>query len=127
MLSLSIPYRNNYIWFLQPWKTGYKGPEQFANEALSGVENGAVIIADGTTVYPLWYVQKFRGTAPDVKIVSPHGSYESPITFPTADTIGKLVSEQAVYVVSPIEGYCPDFLLERYEFEKRGVLWKVVD
>jgi hypothetical protein len=122
-----IPYRNEYIWFLRPWQTGYNGPEQFARKALSGVEKEAIIIADGTTVYPLWYVQEVKGTAPGVKIVSQHGSYESPITFPTADTIGKMVVERTVYVVSPVVGYCPGFLLERYKFERKGVLWKVVD
>jgi hypothetical protein len=122
-----IPYRNEYIWFLRPWQTGYNGPEQFARKALSGVEKEAVIIADGTTVYPLWYVQEVKGTGPDVKIVSKHGSYESPIAFPTAETIGKLVAERAVYVVSPVVGYCPGFLSERYKFERKGVLWKVVD
>jgi hypothetical protein len=122
-----IPYRNEYIWFLRPWQTGYNGPEQFAKQALSDVEKEAVIIADGTTVYPLWYIQEVKGTAPNVKIVSKHGSYESPIAFPTAETIGKLVAERAVYVVSPVVGYCPGFLLERYKFERKGVLWKVVD
>jgi hypothetical protein len=122
-----IPCRNEYIWFLRPWQTGYNGPEQFAKQALSDVEKEAIIIADGTTVYPLWYIQEVKGTAPDVKIVSNHGSYESPIAFPTAETIGKLVAERAVYVVSPVVGYCPGFLLERYKFERKGVLWKVVD
>jgi hypothetical protein len=123
----NIPYRNEYIWFLRPWQTGYHGPEKFANEALDAVEDNAIIYADGTTVYPLWYVQEVKGTAPGVKIVSQHGSYESPITFPTADTIGKMVVERTVYVVSPVVGYCPGFLLERYKFEQSGVLWKVVD
>jgi hypothetical protein len=123
----NIPYRNDYIWFLRPWQTGNHGPEQFAKQALSDVEKEAIIIADGTTVYPLWYIHEVKETAPDVKIVSSHGSYESPVAFPTADTIGKLVAERAVYVVSPMAGYCPGFLLERYKFERKGVLWKVID
>jgi hypothetical protein len=121
-----VHFRNDYIWFLRPWRTNYHQPEKFAREALSGVEKEAVIIADGTTVYPLWYVQKIKGIAPDVKIVSQHGTYENPVTFPTADTISKMVAERTVYVVSPVGGYCPDFLLERYKFEKSGVFWKVV-
>lgn len=126
-IKRTIPYRNDYIWFLQPWKTGYNDPEQFAKEALAGVEKEAIIIADGTTVYPLWYVQRFKETASDVKVVSNHESYENPIMFPAADTISKLLTERPVYVVSPVEGYCPKFLMKRYEFEKSGVLWKVVD
>ena len=119
----NIPYRNEYIWFLRPWQTGYNGPEQFAEQALSNVEKDAIIIADGTTVYPLWYVQKVKGTFPNVKIVSEHGSYENPVAFPTADTI----AGRPVYVVSPVSGYCPGFLLERYKFVQKGVLWKVIN
>lgn len=122
-----IPYRNDYIWFLRPWQTDCHGPEKFANEALDTVEDNAIIYADGTTVYPLWYVQEVKGKGPDVKIVSKHGSYESPIALPTAETIGKLVAERAVYVVSPVPGYCPGFLLEQYKFEQKGVLWKVIN
>ncbi len=122
----SIPYRNDYVWFLQPWKTGYKGPEQFAKEALNGAEKEAIIIADGTTVYPLWYVQEVKGIRKDVKIISMHGSYESPIPFPTSDTIDKLTAERAIYVVSNTAGYYPNFLLQEYQLEKRGILWKVV-
>jgi 4-amino-4-deoxy-L-arabinose transferase-like glycosyltransferase len=122
-----IPYRNDYTWFLRPWQTGYNGPEQFAEQALSNVEKEAIIIADGTTVYPLWYVQKVKGTAPSVKIVSDHGSYENPVAFPTEETIGKLLAERAVYVVSPVAGYCPGFLLKQYKFEQKGVLWKVTN
>jgi hypothetical protein len=118
-----IPYRNEYIWFLRPWQTGYHGPEKFANEALDAVEDKAIIYADGTTVYPLWYVQQVKGKGLDVKIVSKHGSYESPIAFPAAETI----AEQPVYVVSPVVGYCPGFLLERYKFERKGILWKVIN
>jgi hypothetical protein len=123
----NIPYRNDYMWFLRPWRTGCNGPEQFAKQALSNVEKEAIIIADGTTVYPLWYVQEVEGIAPNVKIVSDHGSYENPITFPTAETIGKLMAERAVYVVSPVARYCPSFLLKQYKFEQKGVLWKVIN
>ena len=123
----TIPYRNDYIWFLQPWKAGYSGPEQFAKEALAGVEKEAIIIADSTTVYPLWYVQEVKVTSPGVKVVSKQGSYRNPIAFPTIDTIGELMAERAVYVVSPVVDYCPQFLRERYEFKQHGVLWKVVD
>ncbi len=123
----TIPYRNDYTYFLQPWQGGNHGPGQFAVEALAGVDERGVIIADGTTVYALWYVQEVENFRRDVQILSTHGDYENPIEFPKADTIGRLMSERSVYVVSPVERYCPDFLLERYEFEKAGVLYRVVE
>jgi len=121
-----IPYRNDYIWFLRPWKTGYYGAEKFANEALGAVEDEAIIYADGTTVYPLLYVQEIEGKRRDVTIVSGHGSVNNLKEY-NEDVIDKVLTEETVYVVSPLAGYCPRFLLERCEFKQTGVLWKVVD
>ena len=121
----NIPYRDDYVWFLQPWKTGYRGAERFANEALDIVEPGAVIIADDTTSPPLLYVQEVKARRKDVKITSGIGSSKGSPEF-SERTIDKLLAERAVYVVSPIVGYCPNFLLERYDFMRAGVIYRVV-
>jgi hypothetical protein len=121
----NIPYRNEYIWFLRPWQTGYHGPEKFANEALVAVEDNAIIYADGTTVSPLLYMQEVKGMRRGVRIISSIARSEGSPEF-NEQTITKLLAVRAVYVVSPVEGYCPRFLLERYKFERKGVLWKVV-
>jgi len=121
-----IPYRNEYKYFLQPWKTGYRGAERFANEALDTAEDGAIIYADGTTVYSLLYVQKIMGRDVDVTIVSGHGSVNNLKEY-NEEKIDKLFAERAIYVVSQVEGYCPEFLRERYDFVQKGVLWKAVE
>jgi len=121
-----IPYRDDYKYFLQPWKSGDNAAESFAGEALSRVDERAVIIADGTTVYPLWYCQRLKGLRPDVKILSQHKSYTNPVEFPAIDTIEEMMESSGVYVVSPAKGYCPDFLLEEYDFISRGPLYQVV-
>ncbi len=121
-----IPYRNDYIWFLQPWQSGNNGPEQFANEVFNMVEREAVIYADGTTVYPLLYAQQVKGERRDVTVVSGHGSVDNLKNY-DEDVIERLFAEHAIYVVSPVPGYCPEFLLERYEFHKAGLLWKAAD
>jgi hypothetical protein len=120
-----IAYRNNYTWFLQPWKQGYNGPEKFAQEALAAAEKPAIIIADGTTVYPLWYAQTFKDQGHDIKVVSTHGSYQSPIPFPTEQNIEQLLSSYLIYVVSPVRRYCPPFILERYYFVRSDGIWKI--
>ena len=123
-----IPYRNDYTYFLRPWQKRNHAPELFANEALGSVENGAIIIADGTTVYALWYLQEVKGKHANVKVVSSeYGTYENPIAFPTKDTIGQLMAERAVYVVSPVAGYCPDYLLKHYDFIRTGPIYRVVE
>jgi len=121
-----IPYRNDYTWFLQPWQTANHGPEQFAEEVFSSVPNDAVIYADGTTVYPLLYVQEIQNRHKDVRIISSHPKRQNPIVF-DEKTIPQLLTQTSVYVVSPLPGYCPQFLIDGYAFKEAGILWKVVD
>jgi len=120
-----IPYRNDYEYFLRPWRTGYTGAERFAREALEAAEPNAIIWADSTTVAPLLYVQEVKGLRADVKVVA--GAARSRGA-PQVDeqTLGPLLAEHPVYVVSRRPGYCPAFLLARYELAQAGVLWRVV-
>jgi hypothetical protein len=120
-----IPYRDDYKYFLQPWKTDYNGAELFADKALSTVEDGAVIYADITTIGPLLYLQEVKGKRPNVKIVS--GTINS-TDAPKFDehTIVQLLKAGQVYVVSNKPGYCPKFVLDNYDLIRAGVLWRIV-
>jgi hypothetical protein len=120
------PYRDEYTYFLQPWKTGYRGAQRFADEALGMVEEGAVIYADSTVVHTLLYVQEGQGKRPDVKIVSDYyGSVGAPVL--NEETMKELMEESGVYVVSPEHNYCPEFILEDYVTVEKGVLHRVVE
>jgi hypothetical protein len=88
------------------------------------VEPDAIVCADGTTAPPLLNTQQIREMRPDVKIISNVGSSEGSPEF-NDKTIEKLLSERAVYVVSAIRGYCPEFLFERYSFVPAGAIWRV--
>jgi hypothetical protein len=120
------PYRDEYKYFLQPWKAGYRGAERFAREALDAVEENATIYAYTTEAHALLYVQQVEGKRQDVGIVS---SFNSSTNGPVLNeqTAPALVRSSGLYVVSPVKGYCPAFLLERYEFVRQGLLWKVVE
>ncbi len=120
------PYRDEYKYFLQPWKTGYRGAERFANEALDTVEENAIIYAYTTDVHALLYVQEVKGKRTDVKIVSDHDSSKDAPVF-NRETIAQLMNGSAVYVSSAVRGYCPGFLLDSYDFVQAGVLWRVVE
>jgi hypothetical protein len=120
-----VPYRDDYEYFLRPWKTGYKGAELFANEALSTVDNGAVIYADATTIGPLLYLQQVKGKRPDVKIVSGTVNSKDAPKF-DEQTIRQLLKAGQVYVVSNKPGYCPGFVLDNYNLIRAGILWRVV-
>lgn len=123
-----IYYRDDDKYFLWPWKIGYTEAKRFGVEALYSVEAPAVIYADATTAPPLLYAQEIlkQRSDGDIKIISSIGSSENSPEF-NGQTIQRLLSERAVYIVSPSKGYCPDFLLIRYNFEPAGVLWRVVE
>ena len=120
-----IPYRNDYKYFLRPWKTGYKGAERFANEALDLPEDNAVIYADTTTVGPLLYIQEVKEKRPDIKIISGTINNKDAPMF-DEQSIGQLLEAGLVYVVSPEPGYCPGFVLDNYDLIRAGILWQVV-
>jgi len=121
----NVPYRNDYKYFLQPWKTGYRGAERFAEEALDVVENKAIVFADSSTVAPLLLIQEIKGKRPDVKVVSGVVSSEDAPSF-NEHTIEQLLQGRAVYVVSQQPGYCPSFVLDNYNLVPAGLLWRVV-
>ncbi len=121
-----IAYRNDYTYFLQPWKTGCHGAERFAQDALATADPNAVIYADTTTVAPLLYVQEVKGKRPDVKIVT--GIVRSKGAPPYDEQIlEQLIGSRSIYVTSDQAGYCPKFVLGRYDLVKAGVMWRVVE
>jgi hypothetical protein len=119
-----IPYRNDYEYFLRPWRTGYTGAERFAREALAGVGPNAVLHADTTTVAPLLYLQEVEGVRPDVQIVTGIVSSRS-APMVTEYTMGLLLERYPVYVVSRKPAYCPAFILRDYTLTEAGLLWRV--
>lgn len=121
-----IPYRDNYTYFLQPWKTGYEGADLFAAEVLSSVEKDAVIWADTTTAFALLCTQEIKGMRSDVKVITTIAASSGAPAF-DKEHIAGLVPEKPVYVVSPLAGYCPKFLLEDYDFVESGPVWRVVE
>lgn len=121
-----LPYRNDYRYFLQPWKNGERSAERFAHEALESVDENAIIYADTTTAYALLYSQQVEGLRHDVKIVSKYDSSENAPAL-DEDTIKDLIQKFPVYVVSPLKNYCPAFLLDNYDFSEASVLKRVVE
>jgi len=120
-----LPYRDDYRYFLQPWKVGERSAEKFAHQAMDSVDENAIIYADTTTAHALLYAQEVEDLRHDVKIVSKHDSSKNAPVF-NEDTIEDLMQNFPVYVVSPLKRYCPAFLLNNYNFSEASVLWRVV-
>jgi hypothetical protein len=117
------PYRDEYVYFLQPWKTRYRGAERFANETLDTIEKNSIIYADSTTVHALLYIQQVYEKREDVRIISDHDkSLNAPDL--NRENLDIITKDTQLYVVSPIPGYCPDYILEHFEFIKKGIIYK---
>jgi hypothetical protein len=121
----NIPYRDDAEYFLRPWKTGYRGADRFADEALDRVEDNAVICADITTVAPLLLARQMGRKRPDAAIVSGTINSENAPRF-DAQSLGRLLKDRPIYVVSTKPGYCPEFVLDNYDFARAGILWRVI-
>jgi hypothetical protein len=110
-----IPYRNDYRWFLQPWKTGYRGTERFADEVFSELESGAVVYADSTMVYPLLYAQQVKGKRADIRIISQSASSEG-LPLLVEKPLEAWLLEGEVFAVSPVGGS-----------KGTGIVWKIIE
>jgi len=110
-----VPYRNDYVWFLQPWKTGYRGAEEFADQVFKKLDPGAVVYADNTMVYPLLYMQEVKGKRADIRIISRYASSEG-LPLLSEKSMEQWLSEGDIFSVSPIDGQ-----------KGQGIVWKVRD
>ncbi len=110
-----IPYRNDYRWFLRPWKTGYRGTERFADEVFSKLESGAVVYADSTMVYPLLYAQQVKGKRADIRIISQSASSEG-LPLLVEKPLEAWLLEGEVFAVSPVGGS-----------KGTGIVWKIIE
>ncbi|MHC4284142.1 MAG: protein O-mannosyl-transferase family, partial [Planctomycetota bacterium] len=96
-----IPYRNDYRWFLRPWKTGYRGAERFADEVFSKLKPGAVVYADNTMVYPLLYAQQVQDKRGDLRIISGYAGSEG-LPLLSEKPLEAWLSEGEVFAVSTV-------------------------
>jgi hypothetical protein len=110
-----VPYRNDYRWFLQPWRTGYRGAEKFADEVFEKLEPNAVVYADNTMVYPLLYMQEVNGKRADIRIISKYASSQG-LPLLTEKPLKQWLAEGDVFSVSPIAGH-----------KGQGIVWKIAD
>jgi hypothetical protein len=120
-----VPYRDSYSYFLVPWKNGYRGAERFAREVHEFLPEGAVLLADASTARPLHYFQLTGRWTKRIR-VEPPLRRPNVTPRPAESVLRDELEAGLVYVVTPVEGYCPDWLLERYEVERAGLVYRVV-
>jgi hypothetical protein len=123
-LSRQLPYRDAYAYFLRPWKTGYTGPQRFVTEAQAVLPDGAVLLADSTAVRPIHY---WMETGRWQRRITLYPGLNAPedAPWPTEADLAEALRAGRVYVVSPVPGYAPGWLIQHYAVEPAGDLYRV--
>jgi hypothetical protein len=111
-----LPYRDPYIFFLQPWRTGDHSARQFAEEVLESLPPGAVLFSDTTPAPPLLCLQKLEGQRPDVQIAAPGGLAPAMLKHYWGTSKNLMPEFEAegrrVFVVTDYPGYMPTWMSE---------------
>ncbi len=114
----NIAFRDDYKWFLQPWRTGYKGADEFATAVFEQIELNGVIAADNTTVYPLLLNQQINGQRPDIKIISAIAASKNTPDLRSKPLQSWINQDNDIYLINDSKIYTT---------EKIGVIWKIID
>jgi len=128
-----VPYRDEYRYFLQPWRCGEEGPRRFAEETLARLPRRAALFADSTTAPPLVYVQVIEGRRPDVLLLArltlpPYLSRSASDRYwGSGEVFGELTAEgRRVFVVSDQPAYMPRWMAEQTRRAAFGPVFEVV-
>ena len=118
-----IPYRDEYAYYLLPWQHQQTGPRQFAEATLKSVPEGAVILADKTTLPPLRYVHSVEKVRLDVDIY----------LLPDKATMQNLhLAQRRVFTISNVKGYYPHWVkdpgnLKQFPISKTEYIFEIAN
>lgn len=118
-----VPYRDPYQWFLQPWRTGCTGPTRYARQVLHELPADALLLADSTTFWPVFYVQQEGGLRPDVQVRFGRFPALHAGAQPSREQLDVLAQQGRLFVTSDQPGYAAKFLLEQYNCVPAGLVF----
>jgi hypothetical protein len=121
----TLPLRDEFRYWLVPWKQDERSAELFAAAAFKQAAPDGIIIADSTSTYPLLLVQRLRGLFPSVSVQYNGNPLPGYSANPRAlrDRLGNRI----LYVVSSHPDYLPPRLADDAEFirAENEVLYRV--
>ena len=121
-----LPYRDKNVYFLNPNKRGYRGPEIYAELALKRTEQGSIIIADFTPGVVLEYFTMIKKVRPDVRVIytSDAGVAPDDDLFPYVD---KNIVDHSIYLANNKETlYNIANVLKKYSLVEAKPIWKLL-
>ncbi|MCH9033193.1 MAG: glycosyltransferase family 39 protein, partial [Planctomycetes bacterium] len=125
----SVPYRERWNWFLQPWRNGCTGPERYASETLNALPQGAWLSVGNTLCAPLNYLQVAEHLRRDVRLeswIARQDWFDRRATEDEPARAAKL-AEGLVYATANEPSYLLPWLTEiPVRFERVGHVYHVV-
>jgi hypothetical protein len=126
-----IPYRDVYTYYLEPWQHTQTGPRRFAEEALTALPPGALLLPDTTTSPPLKGLHDIEGRRPDIRIVDPYDAKFDPNVsryWYGADNLLPALTREGrrVFVVSDAPFYVPKWVADHGRLAAEGPIFEVV-
>lgn len=118
--SRMLPKRDEWSYWLHPWKHNDSSAQSFVDNVSKLLSSGDILYADSTTAAPLMAVNELEPGTMSFELLSPWTDVDSRILAP-------IIAAGHFYVVSPVAGYVPEWLLDgRYGFSKKSVVNRVL-
>lgn len=128
----TVPYRNFYTYYLEPWQQNQTGAARFASEVLADLPRDAVLLPDTTTAPPLKYLLRVEHERPDVRLVDLYDvrfeAWAEPYWYGDVNLLPRLRAEgRRVFVVSDHPAYVPRWVTQYGRIKAFGIIYEVVD
>ena len=115
-----LPGRNEWVYWLHPWKHNERSAADFVESLDTLLEGRDMLYADSTAAAPVMAFRAVSGNAGGYRLHTPWNP-------PVFSEAARAAEEKRFYVVSPVDGYAPEWLLEGdFTFKKHGVVFQVL-
>ncbi|MDD2598622.1 MAG: hypothetical protein PHO37_05285 [Kiritimatiellae bacterium] len=115
----SLPGRGELSYWMQPWKCNERSAAEFVENVRQQLGEDDILYADSTAAAALMADRAQGKSEETFELLSPWTLLDRP-------ALETAVEKGQLYVVSAVRGYLPEWLLGGdYEFEKKGVLYRV--
>ena len=114
------PGRDEWSYWLRPWKHNERSAQGFVENISKSLSTGDILYADSTTAAPLMAAAQLQPDACAFELLSPWTEMDR-------ESLGRAIPAGKFYVVSPVNGYAPEWLLDgNYDFRKHNVVNRVL-
>ncbi|HPC49530.1 MAG TPA: hypothetical protein PL016_05310 [Kiritimatiellia bacterium] len=118
-----LPFRDEARYWLVPWKHNERSAQQFVEAVDQQLSEGDLLIGDLTAVNPIMAAWAAKTVSSACQLLSEWAGETEAEKLARAEAA--LSEGRRAYVISPVPGYAPAAILERFDFVREGVLWRI--